>query len=983
VLLSLSLFGRVHIALDDVPITHWAYDKVPALLAYLALESDQPQRRNVLAEVLWPDTHEQTARKNLRQALTVLRKLIVDAHAQPPFLLSTRETLRFNPASWHTLDVAMFSKLLDACEQHHQQSSDICAACISSLEQAIDLYHGDFLGQFSLRDSDVFEEWIARKREQLRSRALDALTLLYAWHEQQGAYAAAERYARRHLELDPWCESARRCLMRVLAQTRRRSAALVQYDACCRVLAADLHVQPEAETVALYESILANDFGAVVELERTVGEPLHASPTTTNHTARSTLNRRDLKSGARLAGQGSNLPAQLTSFVGREREISMLRQLLRQDARLITLVGPVGVGKTRLALRVAAEVGEWFAEGVRFVSLVALTSCAQVVGAIAQTFGIEAPDERLLVERLRQYLCEKHLLLLLDSFEHVRAAAPLVAELLISAAHLKIMITSQALLDLYGEWEFHVAPLPTPDSDFLPTPDQLHEYPSVRLFYERTRAMCPGFAISPANAQTVAMICQRLEGVPLAIELAALLCKQFTSQEVLRRLDHRLEILIDEAQNRPARHRSLRAAIAWSYDRLDAVERELFVRLAIFVGGCTAEAAAAVCLTTDERLPEVCASLAALAHRSLLRQDTGPDGESRFVMLDMIREFALEQLSETGQLEALRPRHYAYALRLAELGAAHLSGPEQALWLDRLDAEYPNLRAAFEWSITVSGGAELALRLAAALGAFWLMRGRLGEGRRLLAHGLAQPTGSQPTLARIRSLHYAGWLAEAQGDYLMAGQHHQESCVFSALLGDQGRRADALMGLGSVVLASGDLHQAQALFGESRLLYQALGESSGYIRTLYYLSVVASLQGDLAQAAILADESLAGFRALRDSWGSAYSLLQLGELALTQGDCDRAARCYTASLALHGKMRDRRGLAYAGFGLARVAHQHCDYAQATTIAEECLSLFRALGDRRGMAAVLAELGSLALTQGQHERAATHCRESLQLWHSMR
>jgi predicted ATPase/class 3 adenylate cyclase/DNA-binding CsgD family transcriptional regulator len=630
------------------------------------------------------------------------------------------------------------------------------------------------------------------------------------------------------------------------------------------------------------------------------------------------------------------LPAQPTPFIGRDKERMLVRMLLRRaDVRLLTLSGPGGTGKTRLALQVAAELRDDFPDGVAFVALASISDPTLVLPTIAKVLGVIDAGYQRLIARLSDALHDKHLLLLLDNFEQVLPSAPDVAMLLAASPSLKLLVTSRAALHLSWEREFTVPPLTVPTHGTLPSRDQVQQYDAVQFFVARAQTVQADFTLTDENAVPVAEICRRLDGLPLAIELATARLKLFTPQALLARLDRRLPLLTGGPRDLPARQQTLRATIDWSYNLLEPWEQTLFAQLGVFVGGCTLEAVEAVCeldiinkkLKNDDNQEQpslfnsqfsILNLLESLANKSLLQQTQGRAGEPRFVILETIHEYASEQLMARGELASIRRKHAEFFLALAEAAATALEGDEQGAWLSQLQQEHENLRAVLRCAVEQQE-AELGMRLAVALRLFWFTRGHLSEGRERLATVLALENGSAST--RAKALDCAGFLARYQGDYAAAADLISESLALWRSLGQSQGIADALSNLGYVTLHQGDYAAARALYEESLGLYSALGNAQGRADCLSHLGAAAFYQGDYAAAQALHEETLAIWRALGDIEGVAYALYNLGDALLAQAD-DRAALRFTESLTAAMELEWPWGIVSAVEGAAGLAAFH-------------------------------------------------------------
>lgn len=915
--LAIQVLGGLRLRLDGRDMAGFESDKARALLVYLAWHAGVPIRREVLAALFWGGQPEPLALQNLRKTLHRLRKTL---GAAGDLLVTTPQTIECDPRDRIEIDAREFSSLVAQTRSHRHRHSAACRPCLDRLRRAAELYGGELLNGFSPGDCPEFDEWAAAERERLHVEAIEVLQLLAEANLVRADFAQARACARRTLALEPWNEAAHRAVMRALAAEGRRAAALAQFQECVRVLERELGAAPERDTVELSERIRR-----------------HADPPA---------------AGAAVARR---LPASVSSFVGREQEMQAIADRLQDpDTRLLTLTGAGGSGKTRLAIEAAQEAGRAFADGAFFVPLAPITAPDQIAAAVSQALGLTFSAGVEPRVQLADHMRPLDILLVLDNFEHVSAGAALVGELLRACPRLVVLTTSRERLNVQGERVFAVAPLAAA--------------PARVLFEQRALAAHPEWALTEATAPVVNEICRRLDGLPLALELAAARSHQFGPRELLARLQPGLGDLADGPRDLESRQRTLRAAMDWSYGLLDNREQTLFRRLAPFADGATAGAIDAVCNADGAVGATVEPTVLALANRNLVALEArgAEAGGYRFSLLETVREFARFKLDEADETTAVCAAHFAHYVGLAEESESRLLTAERQSWLARLEAEQHNMRAALDWSFAQDDAAG-ALRLATALGTWWEVRSQAGTGRAMTERALDRAGSIAPAL-RAKAWFWLGRIGLRQGALRQSRFELGRGLELYRAVGDERGMASVLNDLGSVAHWMGDYDEAERKLRESLGLRERLSDDWGIAQATNNLGMLCARRGDYVSAQGHFERCLERWQAIGAEMPLAWPLGGKGQVALAQGDLDRGLQLIERSVAIWRKHPFAWALALRlnDLGLAHLLRGSLDAARAAH--EESVSLSRHAGDRRGEAFAIEGLARVASADGQTERA---------------
>ncbi len=910
--LKLRLFGTFQACLGEKPLPPLRSRKGDWLLALLVLRGSAVSRL-WLAGTLWPESEESRALLYLRRELTYIRKALGEESDR---IVSTGRSLHLDLAGVDC-DVAQFDAAIVRADE-------------SSLDLAVSVYCGTLL-------EGCYEEWVTLERSSREQAYLNALERLAESAALRGDSSVAVSRLRAVVAVDPLRESTQRALMKALADIGDSAAAIQVYRDLRLCLRNTLNTEADPETTLAFHRIhdsARRRTQSASQATRTSREP-----------------------------RITRIPVPLTPLIGRSQEMWEVRQRLRKS-RLLTLTGTGGVGKTRLAIEIAEAMKDDFAGGACFVELAQFNDPALVAREVMEALGLKSDARRTPVETLVDRLASSDLLLVLDNCEHlVQPCAELAGSLLAACPHLRILTTSRQPLGIAGESVWPVPPLAVPPEaqsvvnrckDLIA---EYVEYEAVALFVERAQQIRSDFTLTVHNVEAVSQVCRRLDGIPLAIELAAARVRSLTVEDIDSRLDERFQLLTGGSRTALPRHQTLRSLVDWSYDLLTDPERALFCRLSAFAGGWTLEAAEKVCAGGPVDQREVLDLLTSLTDKSLVAAETvGP--RVRYRLLETMRQYARDRMVASGDVIRWRDRHLAFFVTLAEAAEPHLVAPDQQKWLDLLEKDHDNIRAALQWSREERSADESGLRLSGALWRFWVVRGYVGEGRARLTGFLENKSVQPRSTSRAKALYGAGNLASQQGDNASARVLFEESLVISREIGERHCIAMSLNGLGLVESRMGNYVGAQGHYEDSLAMFRQIGDQRGIALALNNLGDIASKQGDSAGAHSLYSEGLAIRREIADVWGIANSLGNLGTLAFENGDLSSGRELLDESLTIRREIGDRGGIAWCLIDLGSVVSEQRDFAFARRLFEESMTIERELGELPGVAESLNGIASV-------------------------
>lgn len=995
--LQLNFLGNFQVLLDEHPQTAFESDKVRALLAYLAVESDREHSRSHLATLLWSGYSDESARTTLRHTLHQLRLSIGDESASPSILLITRQSLRFNPAFAESVDATQVMSVLHFCATHphpHQQLA-ACEACLTRMKSAVDLYRGDFLADLAIPDSAPFEEWRRMKQEQFHILTLDALYQLSDVSESRGNDAQTIHFAQRQLVLEPWREGAHRQLMRAFARQGQRSSAISQYQTCRRILAEELNIEPSAETTKLYEAIRSGEFekqarqgaGTLGVKTRRQGDKEtdlldHPVAFTSASSAEPSSSHPVTQSPSHLvivSPPPHNLPTQLTPLVGRDHELNeLVTRLDHPETRLLTLVGAGGMGKSRLALAIAHARKEKYAGGVYLVTLAPLSNASEIAPAIANALSIELRADEP-IQALIHYLRNKEMLLVFDNFEHLLEGAQLVLTLLQSAAKLRVLITSRQRLNIRGEYLY---PVETLDISGLKnsSPDQVPA--AVQLFTQCAQRVKADFEVTQHNLATLVRIARLVQGMPLGLELAAAWVEMLSLDEIANEIERGAEFLSADWADMPDRQRSVGAVFEWSWRLLTEGEQQVFRKLSVFRGGFTREAAEQVAGASLR-------VLVSLVHKSLLRAPEMNSGQrGRYEIHELLRQFATRHLTaQESERQNVEVQHSQYYLSWVQGRETQLMRSESHSAAEEIQSELDNIRLAWMWAVH-NQQAALLDRSAVALWQYYSVAGPLFEGERIFSQAVeslhTHKIGEQDhspetltlhfTLSKLLAIHASFLIFLGKSERAMTSA--QRAIVLAKSSGSDEGLLLGMLATGQIAYFTGkkeemhDCMRQMLTLAAEQLQLGHISEARYHAQVSAYLWLGGSnvAQGLFAEARQYLLQGLQICQRLGKRRGEMDFLVNLANSSRHISDIASATREYEQAIQIANQIGYRWGAGIAQLELGEIMMLQGRYTSAGELLEAALSIFRQIGDLPREAFALSWLSQLSIMLGNYPKA---------------
>jgi len=972
--LRLHLLGSPRIERDDESI-EISRRKTIALLSYLAVTGES-HRREALAALLWPDSDQSRALAYLRRTLWSLKQALgnawLDADHDSIALVSNQQL-------W--LDVEQFQQLLSQTQPHHHPQNKHCDDCLSVLTEAVALYRGDFLTGFTLPDCLEFDEWQFCQAESLRQQLALALEWVVDGLSRRGEFETAIPHARRWLSLDNLHEPAQQALMKLYAWAGQQAAALRQYEECVRILDEELGTPPLEETTVLYEAIKAKRLSSPTEpvVQRD-------SPSTGSRTGAGESVQHPLLPPS-LSGPQHNLPVQPTPFIGRREELAEIERLVQgeADCRLLTIVGPGGMGKSRLSIQAAAESRDVFADGVTFVPLALVSSAEFLISAITDALNITVYGARDPKTQLLNYLRAKSMLLVLDNFEHLLEGANLLSEIVLAALQVKLLVTSRERLNLQEEWVFELQGMTFPslpqagEEAYTSGQEGVEIYSALQLFDQRARQVQADFDLA-IEYPAVVHICQLVNGMPLGLELAATWLKLMSCREVADEIEQNLDFLATTMRNVPERHRSLRAVFRHSWQLLSDEEKDIFKKLSVFRGGFSREATEQV---AGASLP----LLSALVDKSLLRRTEA----GRYEIHELLRQYATEKLQETPKAnETAQTAHAYYYANFLHQREADLRGARQQEALEEIAAELDNVRASWAWTVE-RADIELIGKSLESLYQFSEMRGRAKEGEAALRQAVArladvglgqsESTSNEQKIIVGKLMGRQGFLSTRIGlwEQGMALIRQGALLLRQAQQGAEPHLAAILNHLALGIYFSGQPDKAKQFVQEALALATAVGDKVEMAYAYNVMGHLAEFQGEYMKAGPLFEKSIRQYQEIGEQWGCAYAQNNWGRAAYAMGEYDRAEELIQVALTVRRQFNDLIGLGYSLLDMGQLAKMRGEYAAAENYIREALSIVEEVGVRDTMARCYHGLGIVAEGRGDFKQAEAFHRQSLTIY----